>query len=66
MLSERIDPHVALKAALGWGADSYTDATEGNKTCIAVHYRGETRHDNGEMLARCASGSLHCRRAWPR
>jgi hypothetical protein len=50
MLSERIDPHVALRATLGWGADSYTDATENGKTCIEVHYRGETRHDNAEML----------------
>jgi hypothetical protein len=50
VLSERIDPHVALRATLGWGADAYTDAREGNKTCIEVHYRGETRHDNAEML----------------
>jgi hypothetical protein len=50
MLSERIDAHVALKAALGWGADSYTDAHEGAKTCVEVHYRGETAHDNTEML----------------
>jgi hypothetical protein len=50
MLSERIDPHVALKATLGWGADSYTDAREGAKTCVEVHYRGETKQDNAEML----------------
>jgi hypothetical protein len=50
MLSERIDPHVALRATLGWGADSYADATENGRTCIEVHYRGETRHDNAEML----------------
>jgi hypothetical protein len=50
MLSERIDPHVALKATLGWGADSYTDAREGTKTCVEVHYRGETKQDNAEML----------------
>ena len=50
VLAERIDPHVALKAALGWGADSYTDAREGTKTCIEVHYRGETQQDNAEML----------------
>ncbi|MDQ1467634.1 MAG: hypothetical protein QOH10_2049, partial [Actinomycetota bacterium] len=50
VLSERIDPHVAMRAALGWGADAYTDAREGNKTCIEVHYRGETRRDNTEML----------------
>jgi hypothetical protein len=50
VLAERIDPHVALKATLGWGADSYTDAREGNHTCVEVHYRGETRRDNTEML----------------
>ncbi len=50
VLSERIDPHVAMKAALGWGADSYTDAREGTKTCVEVHYRGETLQDNDEML----------------
>jgi hypothetical protein len=50
VLSEHINPHVALKAALGWGADSFTEATEGAKTCIEVHYRGETRTDNSEML----------------
>ena len=31
VLSERIDAHVALKAALGWGADAYTDATRGRR-----------------------------------
>jgi hypothetical protein len=51
MLSERIDPHVALKATLGWGADSYTDAREGTKTCVEVRYRGETKQDNAEMLS---------------
>jgi hypothetical protein len=50
VLSERIDAHLALKATLGWGADTYTDATENGKTCIEVHYRGETRRDNSEML----------------
>jgi hypothetical protein len=50
ILSERIDAHVALNATLGWGADSYTDAREGTKTCVEVHYRGETKHDNAEML----------------
>jgi hypothetical protein len=54
ILSERIDPHVALKATLGWGADSYIDAREGTKTCVEVHYRGETKQDNVEML-----GALH-------
>jgi hypothetical protein len=50
VLSERIDAHVALKAALGWGADAYTEAREAGHTCIEVHYRGETRRDNTEML----------------
>jgi hypothetical protein len=50
ILSERIDAHVALKATLGWGADSFVDAHEGSKTCTEVHYRGETRHDSAEML----------------
>ena len=50
VLSERIDPHVALRAALGWGADAYTDMREGKRTCVGVHYRGETRRDNAEML----------------
>jgi hypothetical protein len=54
VLAERIDPHVALKAALGWGADSYADAREGTKTCVELHYRGETLRDNSEML-----GALH-------
>lgn len=50
VLSERIDAHVALKAALGWGADAYAVATESGRTCIDVHYRGETRRDNTEMM----------------
>ena len=54
VLSERIDPHVALKAALGWGADSYTDAREGSKTCVEVRYRGETRTDNARDADRAA------------
>jgi hypothetical protein len=51
VLSERIDPHVALKAALGWGADAYTEEQQGSKTCIEIHYRGETRHANADMLS---------------
>ena len=50
VLAERIDPHVAMRAALGWGADSYTDMRENKRTCVGVHYRGETRRDNAEML----------------
>ena len=50
VLSERIDAHVALKAALGWGADAYAVATESGRTCVDVHYRGETRRDNSEMM----------------
>ncbi|HEY5012637.1 MAG TPA: hypothetical protein VIK61_08020, partial [Acidimicrobiia bacterium] len=50
VLSERIDAHVALKAALGWGADTYTVAREGKQTCMEIRYRGETRQDNAEML----------------
>ncbi|HEX4489777.1 MAG TPA: hypothetical protein VH914_01105 [Acidimicrobiia bacterium] len=50
MLSERIDPHVAMHAALGWGADSYAIAREGSQTCLEVHYRGETKRDNTQML----------------
>jgi hypothetical protein len=50
VLSERIDPHVALNAALGWGADSYSIAQEGTQTCLEVHYRGETKRDNAQML----------------
>jgi hypothetical protein len=51
VLSERIDPHVAMKAALGWGADSFINAREGDRTCVTVHYRGENRSDNDEMLS---------------
>jgi hypothetical protein len=50
MLSERIDPHVAMHASLGWGADSWLIDHEGARTCIRVHYRGETRRDDTEML----------------
>jgi hypothetical protein len=50
VLSERIDPHVAMRAALGWGSDSYTVAREGTRTCVEVHYRGENRSDNAEMM----------------
>jgi hypothetical protein len=51
MLSERIDPHTAMNAALGWGADSYAIAREGTRTCMEVHYRGETTRDNTQMLS---------------
>jgi len=50
VLSERINPHVALQAALGWGADAYRVAREGTHTCVEINYRGETRRDNAQML----------------
>jgi hypothetical protein len=54
MLSEHIDAHVAMRAALGWGADAYTISRKGTQTCVDVHYRGETTRDNSQML-----GALH-------
>ena len=57
----------ARRPTLGWGADSYVDAREGTKTCVEVHYRGETKQrQHRDARPRCTSGSPRCRRAWRR
>ena len=42
MLAERIDPIVALTAADGWGGDAYRAYTDGDRTCLALRFVGET------------------------
>jgi hypothetical protein len=49
-LSERIDAHEALRAADGWGGDSYvTYTTRAGQDCTRVRYRGEQTSDTIEM-----------------
>jgi hypothetical protein len=49
MLSERIDPHIALAAALGWGGDHYVEYKQHGKTCLRIEYKGERANDTKTM-----------------
>ena len=49
-LSEQVDAHVALRAADGWGGDSYVAyRTRDKQTCTRVRYRGDEPSDTLEM-----------------
>ena len=42
MLAERIDPVVALTATDGWGGDAFRAYRDGDRTCGALRFVGET------------------------
>jgi hypothetical protein len=56
MLSERIDPIVALDAADGWGGDAAVTFDEDEDVCVRVNLEGDTAADTDEI-----AGAL---RAW--
>jgi hypothetical protein len=49
VLAERLDPHVALDAALGWGGDRYGVFERDDRTCIRMVFSGDTEQDETEM-----------------
>jgi len=49
MLSERIDPHQAMRATDGWGGDAYVQYREGDTNCVRIRYFGDTETDLTEM-----------------
>ena len=48
-LAERIDPKVALNAALGWDGDSFAAVERDGATCVRLAFRGDTEADEDEM-----------------
>ncbi len=49
MLSERIDPLVALTATDGWGGDMSVAYREGGRTCVRADLVGDTPTDTDEI-----------------
>ena len=49
VLGERLDPALALGAALGWGGDAYAVYERDDTTCIRAVFRGDTEDDEAEM-----------------
>src|SRR5262249_50066155 len=50
VLSEQIDPHVAMRAANGWGGDEYVSyRTSDQRACTRIRFEGDTPKDTGEM-----------------
>jgi hypothetical protein len=50
LLSERIDPLVALSAADGWGGDAYVVYDRRGTTCIDLAVEGDSARDGDELL----------------
>jgi hypothetical protein len=50
LLSERIDPLVALSAADGWGGDAYVVYDRGGTTCMDLAVEGDSARDGEELL----------------
>jgi hypothetical protein len=50
LLSERIDPLVALSAADGWGGDAYVVYDRGGATCMDLTVEGDSARDGEELL----------------
>jgi hypothetical protein len=51
VLAERIDPFVALDAALGWDGDEYALEQRDGDLCARVVFRGDTEEDEEQMAA---------------
>jgi hypothetical protein len=49
MLSNRIDPHAALRAVDGWGGDEYVSYERGGEVCTAIRFQGDTAEDTEQM-----------------
>lgn len=49
LLADRIDPHVALRAADGWGADRYATYEQDGRTCVTARFTGDTATDETEL-----------------
>jgi hypothetical protein len=49
VLSERIDPLLALSAADGWGGDAYVVYDDDGATCVDMAFEGDTRADGQEI-----------------
>jgi hypothetical protein len=50
-LAERIDPHVAFEAALGWNGDAFAAVERDGVTCVRLAFVGDTEDDEDEMAA---------------
>ena len=50
MLSERIDPLMALSAADGWGGDAYVVYDRGGTSCMDLAVQGDSARDGEELL----------------
>jgi hypothetical protein len=50
LLSERIDPLMALSAADGWGGDAYVVYDRGGTTCMDLAVEGDSARDGEELL----------------
>jgi hypothetical protein len=50
LLSERIDPLVALSATDGWGGDAYVAYDRQGTTCMDLAVRGDSARDGEELL----------------
>jgi hypothetical protein len=50
LLSERIDPLVALSAVDGWGGDAFVVYDRKGKTCIDLAVQGDSARDGDELL----------------
>jgi hypothetical protein len=50
-LALRLDPHLAMAAADGWGGDSFVAFEREKKSCIRANFIGDTPADSDEMVA---------------
>jgi hypothetical protein len=50
LLSERIDPLVALSAADGWGGDAYVVYDRGGTACMDLAVQGDSAREGQELL----------------
>lgn len=51
VLAARLDPAVAMKAALGWNGDDYASFDRDGTTCVRAVFRGDTPQDEQQMSA---------------
>ena len=54
VLAERLDPKVALEAALGWNGDDFAAVVEGGRTCVRAAFVGDTQRDEDQMSSALA------------
>lgn len=51
LFADRIDPHVAMKAADGWGNDAYALYEQDGRVCVTARFKGDTGPDVDEFAA---------------